>query len=142
MGGSKSKTVVDKKATAQRQASSDAAARQKFISNYNALFGSGDVPDTGFANSLSGYYGGASIGDIAKKLSRTNTFTPKVKNVTYKVKTGGGLFGGGNLGMDLALAGLSGGSSSLIDGIGGYGGVRDAAGGFGGDENYDNSLTF
>ncbi len=108
MGGSKSKTVVDQKATQRRQVSSDAAARQKFIQNYNALFSDGDAPDTGFANSLSGYYGGASIGDIAKKLARTNTFTPKVKPTTYKVKTGGGLFSSGNI-----LGGLLSGGATL-----------------------------
>lgn len=143
MGSPKTKTVTDKKATQQKQLQSDAQQRAKFLANYNALFNPADgntTADAGFANSLSGYYGGASIGDIGRKLARTNVFTPQVKPVTYKKETGGGFLGGGNLMKDLVLAGLSGGSSSLIDGIGGYGGVRDAAGGFGGDENYNYNL--
>jgi hypothetical protein len=93
MGGTKTKTVVNKQLTAQRQAQSDVNARNRFATNYNAMFNELPNNET-FADSLSGYYGGASLADIGKKLARTNTFTSKVKPSTYKVKTGGGgLFG-------------------------------------------------
>lgn len=88
-GGGNSKKVLNQKATARAQNVSNNNARQQFAQNYNALFGQGPTSG-GFTDSLRGYYGGATLQDIGRKLAQTNAYQPRVKNVTKTVDTGGG----------------------------------------------------
>lgn len=112
-GGSGGKRVVNAKATANAQNASNDAARNKFTQNYNALFGQG-ATNQGFTDSLRGYYGGATLQDIAQKLAQTNAYQTPVRNVFKTVGDGSG-GSGGIMGM-LDPLGLSKGPQGMMGG--------------------------
>ncbi len=84
--------IRDRAATARNQATSDARRDSEGISKWLQLF-NGGATNPNFQQSLSGYYGGAPMEDIAKKVALTGTFKPKVKPVMKNVGDDGGLMG-------------------------------------------------
>jgi len=74
---------INSKATARRQAKADAGRESTFVDNYLRLFGGPGV-NQNFQSSLSGYYNGAPIDQIAGQLAKTNTYKPKVAAVKTK----------------------------------------------------------
>src|SRR4051812_15150914 len=85
---------IRKAATAAKQTASDTRRTNDFISKYLAQFGQGGAVNSNFVNSLSGYYNGAPITDIANKLAMTNVFHPKVAPVRGPSKDSLGMLGG------------------------------------------------
>jgi len=81
-------------ATARKQLASDARRTNDFVTKYLAQFGQGNAVNNNFVNSLSGYYNGAPIGDIANKLAMTNVFKPRVAPVRGPSQDSLGMLGG------------------------------------------------
>src|SRR5678816_1273023 len=85
-GDTKSKNVLDPRATQAKQQAANTANQDKFINKYTSLFAS-PTSNPGMADSLSGYFGGKTIPEIAAMLAKTNAFQPQVAPVTHKVTT-------------------------------------------------------
>lgn len=111
-GGGDDEKVASPKLTAQLQARRDAKAEDAFVNNFIKMFQNPATNNT-FKSSLSGYYNGAPIDQIAKKMAFTNAYKPKVQTQYQEPEKGiFDMFGGGGGGMPgMGGGGMFGGGS-------------------------------
>lgn len=89
--GESTRSVFDKEATARRQAQADTKANQSFQDNWLKIFGPSSPYNNNFRSSLSGYFNGQPMEQIAANIAPQVAFHPKVKKV-FNNETGGGVF--------------------------------------------------
>lgn len=92
-GGSGGSSSINKKATAAAQTKLDTGANQQFVDNFMRIFGS-PTSNPGFGDSLSGYFGGKPLQDIATNIAPVSAFHPKAKRIMSSSGDGdNGIFG-------------------------------------------------